>query len=78
VLKCRDFAELVTPYLEGALPLRTRLAAAVHLRLCDPCRRYLDQMRRTINLLGSGLSSPAPPRNETEIMALLEKARPDQ
>lgn len=74
VLKCRDMAELVTPYLEGALPPRQRLAAWYHLRLCAACRRYLDQVRRTIRLLDSG-PPPPPPANEREIMALLDAAR---
>jgi predicted anti-sigma-YlaC factor YlaD len=77
MLKCRDMAELVTPYLEGALPLRLRVAAWFHLRLCDACRRYIDQMRRTIRFLGSGPSLP-PPSNEREIMALLDSARREQ
>lgn len=77
MLKCRDMAELVTPYLEGALPLRLRIAAWYHLRLCDACRRYVDQVRRTIRFLGSG-PPPAPPANEQEIMALLDTVRRDQ
>lgn len=74
VLKCRDFAEIVTPYLEGALPLRTQLAALFHLCLCGPCRNYLEQVRRTISFLGSG-PPPAPPENESEIIVLLETTR---
>jgi hypothetical protein len=77
VLKCRDMAELATPYLEGTLPLRLRIAAWFHLRLCDACRRYIDQVRRTIRFLGSG-PLPPPPANEQQIMALLDSARRDQ
>jgi hypothetical protein len=77
VLKCRDMAELATPYLEGALSPRMRLAAWLHLRLCDACRRYIDQLRRTIRFLGSG-PPPPPPSNEREIMELLDSARRDQ
>jgi anti-sigma factor RsiW len=73
VLKCRDLAELVTPYLEGALPLRARLAARLHLFLCEACRRYVEQMRRTIRFMGSG-PPPPPPENERKIMELLEHA----
>ena len=74
MLKCRDLAELVTPYLEGTLPLRTRVAALFHLRLCGACRRYVEQMRRTIQFLSSG-PRPAPPRNESEIMELIDTWR---
>jgi hypothetical protein len=47
-------AELVTDYMEGGLTLRGWLAARVHLLLCGACRRYFDQMRRTIGLLRRG------------------------
>ena len=77
MLKCRDFAEIVTPYLEGALAPRARLAALFHLRLCGPCRRYLEQVRKTIRFLGSG-PPPPPPENESEIIALLESAPRDR
>ncbi|MGA3001471.1 MAG: hypothetical protein ABSE20_07085 [Acetobacteraceae bacterium] len=70
-------AELATPYLEGTLPLRLRIAAWFHLRLCEACRRYIDQVRRTIRFLGSG-PLPPPPANEQQIMALLDSARRDQ
>jgi hypothetical protein len=69
-LKCRDMAELVTPYLEGGLPFRKRLAARFHLRLCAACRNYVEQVRRTISFLGSG-PPPKPPENENEIIASL-------
>jgi hypothetical protein len=77
VLKCRDMAELVTPYLDGALPPRTRFAAWLHLRLCAACRRYIEQVRRTIRFLSDG-PPPQPPSNEREIMALLDPAQRDQ
>ena len=77
VLKCRDLAEMVTPYLDGGLPPRARFGAWLHLRICSACRRYVDQMRRTIRLLGSG-PVPPPPENESEIIALLETTRHDR
>jgi hypothetical protein len=76
-LRCRDMAELVTPYLEGALPLRKRLAAWFHLRLCAACRNYVEQVRRTIRFLSGG-PPPGPPENEDEIMARLEARLPDR
>jgi anti-sigma factor RsiW len=47
---CRDAVELVTAYLEGELDLDRFVA---HLAGCAGCRRYLDQIRRTIDALGS-------------------------
>ncbi|HEX2939738.1 MAG TPA: zf-HC2 domain-containing protein [Rhodopila sp.] len=48
---CREMSELVTDYMEDALPLRMRMAAKLHLLRCPACTRYFDQMRRTIALL---------------------------
>jgi predicted anti-sigma-YlaC factor YlaD len=74
VLKCRDMAELATAWLEGALPLRTRLAARLHLWLCEACRNYVDQLRRTMRFL-SAIPPREPPDNENEIMTMVEALR---
>ena len=50
--RCRDLVEVVTDYLEGALPASTRARFERHLRRCDGCDRYLAQIRRTIELTG--------------------------
>ena len=44
-LPCVDFVELVTDYLEGALPTEQVLIVERHLAFCAPCVDYLDQMR---------------------------------
>jgi anti-sigma factor RsiW len=51
-LECVDLVELVTDYLEGALDQQTREALEEHLRTCDGCRVYLEQMRETSEHLG--------------------------
>jgi anti-sigma factor RsiW len=51
-MTCEEFVELVTAYLEGALPDDQRRAFDHHLALCPGCDRYLDQFRTTIDLLG--------------------------
>jgi anti-sigma factor RsiW len=44
---CQELVELVTEYLEGALPPDEVAAVDQHLVDCDPCLRYLRQMRAT-------------------------------
>ena len=44
---CQELVELVTEYLEGALPPDEVAAVDRHLVDCDPCLRYLRQMRAT-------------------------------
>jgi hypothetical protein len=74
-MKCRDMAEIATGYMEGDLPPRRRFAARLHLWLCGNCRRYIAQLRQTVRLLAAG-PPPAPPENESEIIALLTRDRP--
>ena len=57
-------SELVTDYLERAVPRRTRFDMWWHLVRCEACRRYYDQMRRTIRLLATRV--PVPPQRTTE------------
>jgi anti-sigma factor RsiW len=51
-LSCREMVELVTDYLEGALPEVERLRFDVHIGACDGCTAYLEQMRTTVRLTG--------------------------
>jgi predicted anti-sigma-YlaC factor YlaD len=44
---CREFAELATEYLEGAIPDPTLELVEEHLAMCDWCRDYLHQIRTT-------------------------------
>jgi len=53
MLTCKQLVELVTDYLEGSLSEQDRLRFEVHLEGCDGCRNYLQQIKRTINLLGT-------------------------
>jgi anti-sigma factor RsiW len=52
-LDCRDLAELVTDYLEGALGDAAVSALERHLVACDGCAAYLEQMRGTIAALAA-------------------------
>jgi anti-sigma factor RsiW len=51
-LPCKEFVELVTDYLDDALPddLRTRVDR--HLATCDGCQNVLAQWRTIIALAG--------------------------
>jgi len=44
---CREFAELATDYLEGAMPDETLELVEEHLAMCDWCRDYLHQIETT-------------------------------
>jgi len=49
---CRQAVELVTAYLEDALPRRDRERLESHLDACPHCTEYFAQFRATIRVLG--------------------------
>ena len=51
-IRCIDLVELVTDYLEGAVDEERRITIEAHLRLCEPCATYVEQMRATMMQLG--------------------------
>ena len=51
-MRCDEFVELVTAYLEGDLDTATEQRFVEHLALCEGCDRYLEQFRTTIDALG--------------------------
>ena len=51
-LTCMALVELVTDYIEGALPPADVVRFEAHLLGCPHCRVYLDQMRLAIQALG--------------------------
>ena len=52
-MDCKSLVELVTDYLEGALPDDERAHLEAHLADCDGCNTYLDQIRTTLRLTGA-------------------------
>ena len=52
-LTCKELVEIVSDYLEGALPDVDRERFDAHLADCEGCRGYLDQMRVTIRVVGT-------------------------
>lgn len=50
---CQELVELVTDYLEEALPADERAVFELHLTECDGCIAHLEQMRTTIRLAGA-------------------------
>jgi anti-sigma factor RsiW len=67
-LSCQELVELVTDYLEGALSREERLRFEHHIGLCDGCHVYLEQMRRTITVLGSLPQEALTPDAERQLL----------
>ena len=51
-MPCQELVEVITDYLEGALPERDRIRFEEHLAVCAKCAEYVEQFRRTIALVG--------------------------
>ncbi len=51
-VSCQQAVELVTDYLEGALSGRELRRFERHLRACDGCTAYLDQVRAVLAATG--------------------------
>lgn len=51
-LTCQELVEVITDYLEGALPPADLARFERHLLRCEGCTTYVDQMRETIRLTG--------------------------
>jgi predicted anti-sigma-YlaC factor YlaD len=64
-LTCQELVELVTDYLEGAMPRTERARFEEHLAICEGCTEYLRQVRTTIEVIGALTeeSIPAPARD---------------
>ena len=67
-LTCKKVTEVITDYLEGALTLWDRLRFQMHLGMCFSCRRYLRQMKYTIQTLGQLPSDPIQPDVREELL----------
>jgi anti-sigma factor RsiW len=52
-LACIELVELLTDYLEDALPPDEAAAVEAHLAICPPCQVHLAQLQATIEALGS-------------------------
>ena len=59
-LTCRELVELVTDYLEDALPARERERFEEHLAECPACEAYVEQIRATIRLTGRAAAHEEP------------------
>ena len=67
-----ELVELVADYLDGSLPRRDRKRFESHIRGCENCSTYVEQIRMTIELAGAVTEESIDPRARE---ALLEAFR---
>ena len=72
---CREMVELVTEYLEGAMPPRERAIFEAHLSVCPGCTAYFEQMRQTIGALGTLTEDDIAPAARDELLEIFRRLR---
>jgi anti-sigma factor RsiW len=77
-LVCIEVVELVTDYLEGALPRRDRRRFDRHLAGCEHCTEYLAQMRETLRLTGQLVPEDFSPEMQREFTEMFRHWRDEQ
>ena len=75
-LSCQELVELVTDYLEGALPPAERRRFEDHIGTCDGCRVYVDQLRQTVELSGRLTPEALSPEAERALLDAFRGWRP--
>ena len=51
-MSCKEFVELATDYLEGALPQEDARRFDEHMDACPWCSRYFEQLKVTLRTVG--------------------------
>jgi anti-sigma factor RsiW len=72
-LVCKEVVELVTDYLEGTMAPRERARFESHIADCPNCRRYLAQMRITLDVLGRIEAEAVAPEAMDELVELYRR-----
>jgi predicted anti-sigma-YlaC factor YlaD len=71
-LTCQELVELVTEYLENALPPTDRTRFETHLDGCSGCRNYLKQIKHTISLTGQLTEATLDPQAKADLLKVFQ------
>jgi anti-sigma factor RsiW len=70
---CQELVELVTEYIEGALPYEARARFEEHLSACPGCEDYVEQMRQTIRATGRLTEESLDAATREQLMAVFSE-----
>jgi len=68
-LTCQELVELVTDYLEGALPASEQARFDEHLAGCAACTIYVAQFKTVIDLTGTLMPDDVTPEARDALLA---------
>jgi anti-sigma factor RsiW len=66
-MPCQELVEVLTDYLEGALPERDRRRLEAHLAGCPLCTEYVEQFRAVIVASGRLTTDDVPDEARREL-----------
>ena len=72
MLTCREVTELANGYLDGELPVLTRMQVRLHLMMCKHCPNYIDQLASTTKMLRALPRQAPSAETEQAIIRLLK------
>jgi anti-sigma factor RsiW len=67
-IPCQELVELVTAYFDGGLSRADRRRFRAHIRGCDHCTAYIEQMRVMIEATGRLTEDDIPPAAREELL----------
>jgi anti-sigma factor RsiW len=68
-MACQELVELVTAYFDGGLSRRDRRRFEAHIRGCEHCTTYVEQMRKLIDATGRLTEEDIPPAAREDLLA---------
>lgn len=77
-IECRQIAELLGDYLEGALPPNIRELIEFHIEGCGPCVAFLNTYRGTVDAARALRPVDIPPELKSRLLAVLRRQRASQ
>ncbi len=75
-ITCRRAVELITDYLDDALPARRRADLERHLSVCMHCPEYIAQLKATIAATGRVDADQLSPEMKQTLIQLYRQHRP--
>ena len=79
-LPCAVFVEMITDYLDGAIPADLRARVEAHLAICPGCSSVLEQIRQVVSLAGRLSEDDVealPEADREQLMVAFRAARSD-
>jgi anti-sigma factor RsiW len=74
-LTCEELVEIITDYVEGTMPEVERRRFDEHLAVCSGCEHYVEQMRSTIQVVGSLREEMIAPETRDALLAMFRDWR---